>query len=75
MLKAGRALLLLEGYIPDDGSQHKTVVEMTSAIFVPFGKFVPPFGVWLMTIPMDTMSLKAYVGVTSKPAAVSSFRA
>lgn len=33
MLKAGRALLLLEGYIPDNGSQHKTVVEMTSAIF------------------------------------------
>lgn len=32
MLKAGRALLLLEGYVPDDGAQHKTVVEMTSAI-------------------------------------------
>lgn len=32
MLKAGRALLLLEGYIPYDGSQHKTVVELTSAI-------------------------------------------
>jgi len=30
MLKAGRALLLLKGYIPDDGAQHKTVVEMTS---------------------------------------------
>lgn len=32
MLKAGRALLLLNGYIPDDGAQHKTVVEITSAI-------------------------------------------
>ena len=27
MLKAGRALLLLYGYTPDDGAQHKTVVE------------------------------------------------
>lgn len=27
MLKAGRALLLLEGYRPDDGAQHKTVIE------------------------------------------------
>jgi len=27
MLKAGRALLLLKGYIPADGGQHKTVVE------------------------------------------------
>jgi uncharacterized protein (UPF0332 family) len=32
MLKAGRALLLLRGYVPDDGAQHKTVVEVTSAI-------------------------------------------
>lgn len=32
MLKAGRALLLSNGYIPDDGAQHKTVVEITSAI-------------------------------------------
>ncbi len=32
MLKAGRALLLLSGYVPDDGAQHKTVVEMTAAI-------------------------------------------
>ena len=32
MLKAGRALLLLRGYVPDDGSQHKTVVDMTSAM-------------------------------------------
>ena len=30
MLKAGRALLLLRGYVPDDGAQHKTVVEMTT---------------------------------------------
>jgi len=28
MLKAGRALLLMHGYIPDDGAQHKTVVEI-----------------------------------------------
>lgn len=32
MLKAGRALMLLQGYVPDNGSQHKTVVEMTSAV-------------------------------------------
>ena len=32
MLKAGRALLLLRGYLPDDGAQHKTVVEMTAAM-------------------------------------------
>ena len=32
MLKAGRALLLLKGYVPDDGAQHKTVVEVTSTI-------------------------------------------
>jgi len=32
MLKAGRALLLLKGYRPIDGAQHKTVVEMTGAI-------------------------------------------
>jgi uncharacterized protein (UPF0332 family) len=32
MLKAGRALLLLKGYIPDDGAQHKTVVDVTSII-------------------------------------------
>jgi len=35
MLKAGRALLLLNGYVPDDGAQHKTVVEMTAAILGP----------------------------------------
>ena len=32
MLKAGRALLLLKEYIPSDGAQHKTVVEVTSII-------------------------------------------
>jgi uncharacterized protein (UPF0332 family) len=32
MLKAGRALLLLRGFVPDDGAQHKTVVEITGAI-------------------------------------------
>lgn len=32
MLKAGRALLLLKGYVPDDGGQHKTVVDVTSII-------------------------------------------
>lgn len=32
MLKAGRALLLLKGYVPDDGAQHKTVVEVTSIV-------------------------------------------
>ena len=32
MLKAGRALLLLEGYVPADGGQHRTVVEATTAL-------------------------------------------
>ncbi len=32
MLKAGRALMLMKGFVPDDGAQHKTVVEMTSVI-------------------------------------------
>ena len=32
MLKAGRALLLLYGYRPDDGAQHKTVIEVTGAV-------------------------------------------
>jgi uncharacterized protein (UPF0332 family) len=31
MLKAGRALLLLKGFRPADGAQHKTVVEVTGA--------------------------------------------
>ncbi|MDD5657357.1 MAG: HEPN domain-containing protein [Elusimicrobia bacterium] len=31
MLKAGRALLLLHGYVPDDGAQHRTVVEFAAA--------------------------------------------
>lgn len=31
MLKSGRAFLLLKGYRPIDGAQHKTVVEMTGA--------------------------------------------
>ena len=30
MLKSGRALLLLRGYVPDDCAQHKTVVDVTS---------------------------------------------
>lgn len=32
MLKAGRALMLFKGYVPDDGAQHKTVVEVTGVI-------------------------------------------
>jgi len=32
MLKAGRALLLWKGYVPDGGAQHKTVVEVTGTI-------------------------------------------
>jgi uncharacterized protein (UPF0332 family) len=35
VLKAGRALLLHKGFVPDDGAQHKTVVEMVSAILGP----------------------------------------
>lgn len=29
MLRAGRALLFSKGYLPADGGQHKTVVELT----------------------------------------------
>jgi uncharacterized protein (UPF0332 family) len=32
MLKAGRALMLMGGFVPAGGAHHKTVVEMTSAI-------------------------------------------
>ena len=32
MLKAGRALLLVKGYRPADGAQHKTVVEVTGEL-------------------------------------------
>ena len=32
MLKAGRALMLMHGFVPAGGGQHKTVVEMTSAV-------------------------------------------
>jgi uncharacterized protein (UPF0332 family) len=35
MLKAGRALLLHHGLVPDDGAQHKTVVEVTAAFLGP----------------------------------------
>jgi uncharacterized protein (UPF0332 family) len=35
MLKAGRALMLLKGYIPDDGAQHKTVVDVTTEVLGP----------------------------------------
>jgi uncharacterized protein (UPF0332 family) len=35
MLKAGRAILLLKGYTPSDGAQHKTVVIMTSHLLGP----------------------------------------
>lgn len=44
MLKAGRALMLLKGYVPDDGAQHKTVVEMTSAMLGdPYGEVTEKF--------------------------------
>lgn len=32
MLRAGRALLFSEGYLPADGGQHRTVVELTHAL-------------------------------------------
>lgn len=32
MLKAGRGLMLLEGYVPDDGGQHKTVIDVCGII-------------------------------------------
>jgi hypothetical protein len=32
MLKTGRAFLLLHGYVPDDGGQHKTVVEASGSL-------------------------------------------
>jgi uncharacterized protein (UPF0332 family) len=32
MLKAGRGLMLMEGYVPDDGAQHKTVIEVSGVL-------------------------------------------
>jgi uncharacterized protein (UPF0332 family) len=32
MLRAGRALLFAHGYLPADGQQHKTVVEITGKL-------------------------------------------
>lgn len=32
MLKSGRGLMLLEGYVPDDGGQHKTVIDVCGLI-------------------------------------------
>ncbi len=32
MLKSGRGLMLMEGYVPDDGGQHKTVIEASGLI-------------------------------------------
>jgi hypothetical protein len=32
MLRAGRALVFSYGYLPADGQQHKTVVELTGAL-------------------------------------------
>ncbi|HUU40807.1 MAG TPA: HEPN domain-containing protein [Desulfatiglandales bacterium] len=32
MLRAGRAIMLLSGYRPDDGGQHKTTVEFASLV-------------------------------------------
>jgi uncharacterized protein (UPF0332 family) len=32
MLKAGGGLVFLEGYVPDDGGQHKTVIEACGLI-------------------------------------------
>lgn len=44
MLRAGRALLFSHGYLPADGAQHKTVVELVGAIIgkeyeILFGQF------------------------------------
>lgn len=35
MLRAGRALLFAHGYLPTDGAQHRTVVELTGSILGP----------------------------------------
>lgn len=35
MLRAGRALLFAHGYLPADGAQHRTVVELTGIILGP----------------------------------------
>lgn len=35
MLRAGRALLFASGYLPIDGAQHRTVVELTGIILGP----------------------------------------
>lgn len=32
MLKSGRGLMLMEGFVPDDGGQHKTVIEVSGLI-------------------------------------------
>jgi uncharacterized protein (UPF0332 family) len=32
MLKSGRGLMLMEGYVSDDGGQHKTVIEVSGLI-------------------------------------------
>jgi uncharacterized protein (UPF0332 family) len=32
MLKAGRGLMLMEGYVPDDGGQHRTVIEASGLL-------------------------------------------
>ena len=50
MLKAGRALLLLNGYVPDDGAQHKTVVDVTNIILGDSYKS--------LTLQFDTMRRK-----------------
>lgn len=35
MLRSGRAILFAYGYLPSDGAQHKTVVELTGEILGP----------------------------------------
>jgi hypothetical protein len=64
MLKAGRALLLINGIRPDDGAQHRTVVEVTSAILgLKFKKVTLHFE--LMRKKRNELTYDAGISVTS----------
>jgi uncharacterized protein (UPF0332 family) len=63
MLKAGRAILLLKGYTPSDGAQHKTVVIMTSHLLAPnFKSIVAHFE--KMRVKRNQMTYEAHTLVS-----------
>lgn len=44
MLRCGRALMFLKGFRPDDGQQHKTVIDFTAVILDPqYSDFLTKF--------------------------------